>query len=1239
MSKSGAQSVSASASASASSYDPHSLPPNVKGLVQRYLAVSIPTITLTPEFIDVLDKSSILIPSKIKVTMRWWKEDTASSLSVFPKLNSPLPEAIEKRQNLLRLKQQQEKHQHQHQHQQQDRSLDRQGSAPQHSHTHGPAIPSLSSSNAQPSASAQAHHRSAAASFLRRPWSGARLLSVFRKGKKSKEHKAVIPDTAAQDVSTSTMINPTDAKIIDALNPTHVGAGVDSAEADIKPLPSLPESAFPITVAYPIRCSLDQLHRYFLEMTSLNLEIQITPDLSIITTVPNIIDLFRNINTPFSGVYPFSTVLQNGDPRLRSEKLFKKRVVLGMVVFQAWSQDTSDVGDDSDESDSVSTRSALAMPEENDATRHPHHSHRRQNSLHDQYIRSAFRPEQHTPPPQFPHSSQRVHPAHGPPHLQGGGQNPHNLVKSVNPAQLPVHQPHQHQSHSHQPHLQQRQHHHQHHQHHQQQQQGGVAPPRTQFPREQGHVVQGRPTDRDGYTPRISMHYSEDVPSGDHRTFLSRPYGAGVADDTTFRNEGLHSRQDIHRPSRERLSHSSKYHARQSDSGPSGRPVRNQSRYLNVRIPAPEVGPSAERPLQYDRYNYNRPTADEYFHDDPRRRSEETNPLNQSARSRPRASATAAAIGRLDSVLARGEDLLHGMRTSLALDPEEVRVMSARNIRSSVMQDDIDDDRYLPYHEVLPYWPSKSRFSLEMSIPTAYLTSRGLLKGSHSRKHTSRSTLRSRQERPPTSQRMDWERTEDSRIPHRQSPIPATEASEQQHQQQHHQHHIRRASSHYQASSQSRTRQPATGPTLVTAAESAPRLLRRSGRPIQFEKISPRSDLERLRLAQEESIRPRYQSFQTDASTSASANPAASRERFQSPNQTQQQQPQQQQQQQQQPQQQQQQQQQQRGPYGQQSAYWSAQNQTRDQRPPSQPRKSKSYPQSSSSIEESRANRMNRRRLSSHDRLQIRMNPKAGDLLNYIPGLFPSRSMSALIVPEYHSSLEGSSVSASNSSSVSTEDDEDIPRYDFAGDMGGRQSRLQKRPHRPYRQHYPEPPQAKRHQSQRFQQQRTQDQSGRRSARGSRVHPQRFNFKASCQLQLTPEVMAACLVENISVEVWKLNSKRQTMIELGSAKLPLHKVLSRIMQKTATTAPSTTFGSRARQGEEMRFQRGQYMGPRSGGEGRHTKSSREGFKEGWRLEPSVYEIRSRQGTVVGQLDADVWIHPRSRSDSMISAAA
>jgi hypothetical protein len=143
-------------------------------------------------------------------------------------------------------------------------------------------------------------------------------------------------------------------------------------------------------------------------------------------------------------------------------------------------------------------------------------------------------------------------------------------------------------------------------------------------------------------------------------------------------------------------------------------------------------------------------------------------------------------------------------------------------------------------------------------------------------------------------------------------------------------------------------------------------------------------------------------------------------------------------------------------------------------------------------------------------------------------------------------------------------------------------------------------------------------------------------------LMLTPEVMAACMLENISVEVWKLNPKRQTMIELGSAKLPLHKGLSRILQKSAAEGssgskawrggatldvhyhPSSTTRERSWQPQQKQQRRGRAAG---------------GLKEGWRLEPSLYDIRSRQGTVIGQLDADVWIHPRSRSDSMVSAAA
>src|SRR5690349_18741439 len=91
-------SVAPSASASASSHDTHSLPPAFKGPVQRFFAVSIPTVTLTPEFIDILDSVDVVIPPRIQVTIRWWNEDTASSLSAHPRLNSPLPPSVEAHQ-------------------------------------------------------------------------------------------------------------------------------------------------------------------------------------------------------------------------------------------------------------------------------------------------------------------------------------------------------------------------------------------------------------------------------------------------------------------------------------------------------------------------------------------------------------------------------------------------------------------------------------------------------------------------------------------------------------------------------------------------------------------------------------------------------------------------------------------------------------------------------------------------------------------------------------------------------------------------------------------------------------------------------------------------------------------------------------------------------------------------------------------------------------------------------------
>ncbi|KAG0059531.1 hypothetical protein BGZ89_000327 [Linnemannia elongata] len=224
--------------------------------------------------------------------------------------------------------------------------------------------------------------------------------------------------------------------------------------------------------------------------------------------------------------------------------------------------------------------------------------------------------------------------------------------------------------------------------------------------------------------------------------------------------------------------------------------------------------------------------------------------------------------------------------------------------------------------------------------------------------------------------------------------------------------------------------------------------------------------------------------------------------------------------------------------------------------------------------------------------------------------------MSGLVRPEYHSSVTGSSFSGAEDSystgqsySVSTEDED----MRFGSAMGGRQSRLQRRRKVP-------------------------------------SVEEEEDFDEECQLMLTPEVMAACMLENISVEVWKLNPKRQTMIELGSAKLPLHKVLSRILQKTAAASASGA-GSHGPSHGNLRGGPGgpqdSYYGSGSAARMREWQQQQRGgearaagtFKEGWRLEPSLYDIRSRQGTVIGQLDADVWILPRSRSDSMVSAAA
>ncbi|KAG0198790.1 hypothetical protein BGX31_004470, partial [Mortierella sp. GBA43] len=384
MSKSGAPSASASVSASSpSSHDPHSLPPNVKGIVQRYLAVSIPTITLTPDMIDILDRSEVLIPTRIQVTMRWANEDPACSLSVYPKLNSPLPKAIEKRQSLLRQRHQLERQQQhvQHQLQQQQLQRDRQRDSPSllHRRSHntlnsafGPTQQSSAQAQTQAQTQGQAQSRTAASTFLKRPWSGARLLSVFRK-KKSKDRLGSTPASAAdlREIHTLTP-TPTPSHRGESPGPlvglgagpsgSHLAAAASAsaaaiAESETKPLPSLPEAAYPITVAYPTRCAPEQLRQYFIDMKSLVLEVQITPNMTAVATVPNLADLFNNMHGTFSGVFSFSMINRNEDPRLMSEPAFRNQFMLGMTVFQAWFQDTSNVDDSDEDDESISTGS------------------------------------------------------------------------------------------------------------------------------------------------------------------------------------------------------------------------------------------------------------------------------------------------------------------------------------------------------------------------------------------------------------------------------------------------------------------------------------------------------------------------------------------------------------------------------------------------------------------------------------------------------------------------------------------------------------------------------------------------------------------------------------------------------------------------------------------------------------------------------------------------------------------
>ncbi|KAG0362330.1 hypothetical protein BG005_005984 [Podila minutissima] len=682
MSKSGAPSA-ASASASASS-DPHSLPPNIKGLIQRYLAVSLPTITLSPELIAVLDKADIVIPTRVQVTMRWWNEDPANALSVHPKLNSPLSEPIARHQERLRQRRQ-------------DQLIQEVRSRQEQINDHKTKATSPFSSPPP---------RSTVASLLMRPWSGKKLLTALRPGKG--KGKAQDRQDQGQGQAQGHGDRQKRPKLDKASTPIATSATKMShtqlQDSDIKPLPSLPEAAYPNTVAYPVRCSLDQLHRYFLEMSSLTLEIQIVDGLSAVATVPNMASLLHNIHGTFSGVFP--TIILKNTLNLPSEQLFSQQAVIGVVVFQSWLQDTSDVGDSSEGSES--TGSILNEPP---TGVHRYHEHQK--------------------PPR---------------HHESGQQYPYRPPQSA-----PHHSGH----------------------------------PQREFSNAMDHREK-----RSGYSkndPSQPSRYSHTRQRSQNEPSTDGAWGRTTSEESGHRR---HARKSGH----------GKQPTVDSD-GPKGRRP-------NIKIPVPDTdSPYTHARPSSNRYSIPVSSMDESIPYEDRRRSHDTNMTNiysQGSRSRPRSGATAAAIGRLDSVLARGEDLLLGMRTSFALDPEEVHRSRNSHLRSA-------DSELLPMSKTLPYWPSKSRFYLELSIPAAYLTSHGLLKGSSK---PSKVLNEKRREDPPPAL----------------SPVSPP------------QRHGQDMSGSQQFSYQRRPqREDVQGRYESQPPSSPPRQLRRSRGPIQFESISPRA--------------------------------------------------------------------------------------------------------------------------------------------------------------------------------------------------------------------------------------------------------------------------------------------------------------------------------------------------------------------------------------------------------------
>ncbi|KAF9157697.1 hypothetical protein DFQ26_008461 [Actinomortierella ambigua] len=196
------------------------------------------------------------------------------------------------------------------------------------------------------------------------------------------------------------------------------------------------------------------------------------------------------------------------------------------------------------------------------------------------------------------------------------------------------------------------------------------------------------------------------------------------------------------------------------------------------------------------------------------RMSVETTRTTQSSRSRPRSDATATAIGRLGTLLTRGEQLMQGIKTSFELDPEEVRVREdtaqrrlhsrpARGVlhsrvpaataaavvpRSPPLASAVRQSQPASFppdpKDPVPYWPSHSRFTLEVAVCTAYLTSRSLLKRSKSTQPPLMKKARTSSPLPAVNNPPPFSASPTSLLPHSPAHYHHRQDGSEAHQQQ-----------------------------------------------------------------------------------------------------------------------------------------------------------------------------------------------------------------------------------------------------------------------------------------------------------------------------------------------------------------------------------------------------------------------------------------------------------------------